>query len=607
MADQPTNASRTAGDWQIQVKERARQGEYISAYDASAQGLKEHPEDLYLQHQAVLTLARSGAANRAQALLKSFDLQRKGWGVEDRLLGEDIAALEPRLQKDRALSATAGERRRWAAKSARGYQEAFERFRGYYTCINAATMWLVAGAPDRVEDLAKRAREICEATKPSYDGEGYWLAATRAEATLLLNDFGNLDGALDEAARLGGGKFDQLATTKKQLELICAINGIDAHIISRLKIPKVIHYCGHMISAPGARGRFEADEEERVKAEIADYLATNDVGFVFGSLACGADLLVAEAALARGAELNVVLPFDADEFKEISVERGGERWLELFDDSLGRAKSLSHATEDSYLGDDSLFAYCARLAMGLAVLRASNLSSEVEQLAIWDRQALHQAAGTAVDVSFWRSRGGKTQVIPTHGRAPESSGPVAPPLRRRVVRALLFGDVNGFSKLRELQLPIFFEEILGGFADVLDELNEKVLYRNTWGDGLYLVLDDTLSAARCALGLQQAMKAHDLPALGLPEHLGLRIGGHVGPVFTATDPVLEQPTFFGAHVTRTARIEPTTPEGEVYVTESFAALLALESGHGLTCEYVGHMPAAKGYGSFRMYVLKEPR
>jgi adenylate cyclase len=55
---------------------------------------------------------------------------------------------------------------------------------------------------------------------------------------------------------------------------------------------------------------------------------------------------------------------------------------------------------------------------------------------------------------------------------------------------------------------------------------------------------------------------------------------------------------------RTARIEPRTPEGDVYVTDPFAALLTLEDETALTCEYVGHIPTAKGFGTFPMYVLK---
>ena len=82
----------------------------------------------------------------------------------------------------------------------------------------------------------------------------------------------------------------------------------------------------------------------------------------------------------------------------------------------------------------------------------------------------------------------------------------------------------------------------------------------------------------------------------------MRIGGHVGPVFQGWDRVRKELTFFGANVTRAARIEPRTPEGEVYVTHPFAALIALNGESDLTCEYVGRLPAAKDYGVLPMYV-----
>jgi hypothetical protein len=43
----------------------------------------------------------------------------------------------------------------------------------------------------------------------------------------------------------------------------------------------------------------------------------------------------------------------------------------------------------------------------------------------------------------------------------------------------------------------------------------------------------------------------------------------------ATDPVRKERNFYGVEVTR-ARIEPRTPECDVYVTDPFAALVALE-------------------------------
>ena len=58
---------------------------------------------------------------------------------------------------------------------------------------------------------------------------------------------------------------------------------------------------------------------------------------------------------------------------------------------------------------------------------------------------------------------------------------------------------------------------------------------------------------------------------------------------------------------RTNRSVAVTPVGEVYVTESFAAGLALEQATDFACEYVGHLPSAKGYGDMRMYLLQDRR
>jgi hypothetical protein len=58
------------------------------------------------------------------------------------------------------------------------------------------------------------------------------------------------------------------------------------------------------------------------------------------------------------------------------------------------------------------------------------------------------------------------------------------------------------------------------------------------------------------------------------------------------------------HVSRAARIEPGTPEGSVYVTETMAAVLALYNSRDFACEYVGNTEAAKNYGALRMFLLR---
>ncbi len=245
--------------------------------------------------------------------------------------------------------------------------------------------------------------------------------------------------------------------------------------------------------------------------------------------------------------------------------------------------------------------------MGIALLRGHYLDAAVEQVALWDGGPAKGTVGTAVDAALWRGIGYPQTVIPcpTGGAAATPASPAPPaPDTGRDNRAMLFGDVKGFSKLDDRQLPVFVREVLGGLAQVLEAYEDSLCFRNTWGDGVYLVFDDLSEAARCALELQVAMAALPLAELGLPGHISLRLGGHFGPVYQGTDPIVGATNFFGAHVNRAARIEPITPEGSVYVTKHFAAGLALHAGDEFDCDYVGTVPAAKGYGELEMYLLR---
>ena len=112
------------------------------------------------------------------------------------------------------------------------------------------------------------------------------------------------------------------------------------------------------------------------------------------------------------------------------------------------------------------------------------------------------------------------------------------------------------------------------------------------------------SVAWITLDRPEAMNAIDLLAEGLPETLKLRLGGHAGPVYELDDPVTHRPNYYGAHVSRAARIEPITPEGCVYVTETFAAMLALHNAGEFSCDYAGNTEMAKHYGRLRMFLLR---
>ena len=174
-------------------------------------------------------------------------------------------------------------------------------------------------------------------------------------------------------------------------------------LLAPLAPPRVAHFCGHMFAA-------DAAAEARLRAEIDAVLDEEDVGFAYGALACGADLLFAEAALARGVELHVVLPFEEEDFLAQSVRPGGEGWVARYRACRARAASVTVASPMEYFGDPAQYGYGSRMAMGLARLRAQHLGAEPVQIAIWDGAGVGRARPAPAPTSPpGRQQGGRSR------------------------------------------------------------------------------------------------------------------------------------------------------------------------------------------------------
>ena len=598
--------------WLAEVRRCEREGELFRAYDLAQQGLASFPDDLRLKHRAVLCLASTGAWQQAGQLYDALALDRHGDIWLTTSLGLDIAALRPRLLKDEALATQGRDRSKRLSTAAAAYAELYRQAvavgnpEAYYPGVNGATLYLLAGEADTAAALAREVLERLRAWPA--DRKSYYETVSELEAGLVLGDLDHaranvnaVRAAIHETAQ---HDYRGLSSTVRQLRLIIAAKQLDADWLAELTPPAVIHYVGHIIAAPGGPGRFPADQAAVVRAEINQTLDCRDVHFGYGSLAAGADILFAETLLDRGASLHVVLPFDEAEFINASVRPAGADWIERFHACRDRATTVRYATEDRYLGDDQLFGYCSQLAMGLALLHARHLSAPAEQIVVWDGKPPAGPVGTAVDMLNWRRTGMPQRVIRVgNGFDPPPSPPALPRAVERRTRAMLFGDVKGFSRLSDDQLPRFIDVFLGCFAQVIRRYRTDIRLANTWGDGLFLVFDDAGAAANCALALQEAVARIDHERYRLPPDMSPRIGIHLGPVYAARDPILMRDNFFGAHVSRAARIEPVTPEGCVYVTETMAAVLALHNASAFHCEYVGMTEAAKHYGAMRMFLL----
>ena len=366
----------------------------------------------------------------------------------------------------------------------------------------------------------------------------------------------------------------------------------------------VVVYCGHMFNAGSA-------EEAPLAGRIGQALDRLGARIGFGPLACGADILVAEALLARGAELHVVLPFAEEDFIAESVRCGGEAWLPRYRACRDAAASLHFATPGAYVGDDNQFAYNTRLAMGLAALRAHQIGGAAVQVAVISDKfrSLSKTglAGTLADIGMWQALGRETVTIPAGPVPRDLVFPAHPQVgagTRREIRSILFADYKGFSRLGERELPLFMAEVMGRIGAVLTAFGDHVEFRNTWGDAIYAIVDEPRVAARLALALQKRLE--DLPAALTPPgaEAGMRIGVHYGPIWLGTDRITGNRIWYGGEVNRTARIEPVTPVGGVYCTESFAAALLIDDCGDCRFASVGLKALPKGFGEIELYRLE---
>ena len=180
---------------------------------------------------------------------------------------------------------------------------------------------------------------------------------------------------------------------------------------------------------------------------------------------------------------------------------------------------------------------------------------------------------------------------------------------------MLFADIVGYSKLAEHVIPTFVREFLGRVSECIAASRHAPISVNTWGDAIYAVFDRAESAGCFALEIVQmvAEGAERWRSAGLTwqdpvsheaRPLNVRVGLHTGPVYVHFNPVVRTIGFTGAHVNRAARIEPVTEAGNIFASEEFVALAALNRAQGFVCEFAGTMTLAKNFpGTHRIYRL----
>ncbi|MEM7523012.1 MAG: adenylate/guanylate cyclase domain-containing protein [Pseudomonadota bacterium] len=584
-----------------QIQALANDGRLFDAIDrarAVAADEDRAPALERLRIEEVTLLSRVSSFGEAQEAFDAYNL-----GASTDL---QARALGARLKKDAGLAAGDDallheSRNAYLAVADAPGDGADMRRRREHAGVNAVTLSRLIGDMAPVEDLAA-------ALMRAPPGDSYWSWATRAELLAATGAVGDdVRAALAEAIRHDGGGLSDRAVTLRQLRLL----GCPEDALSPLRPGAVLHYTGHMIAAPGATGRVLAASEPELTRRIHEALRRIDPAMVYGSFASGADIIIAEWARADGRAIRLFAPFALEPFLDSSVRPAGGDWEARARALIADGPPVTYGSKNAPIaGDDNVFATCARLAMGAAILRATRVDATTRQLLVWDGEPARGPAGAAADGAIWRATGRPQDIVDVSdlGAPPPVPAPRAPTPDREA-SAIVFGDVKAFSKLTEQLLPAFVDHVLGGIRASLDVATARygpdaLRFSNTWGDAIFAVFDSAAAAAVFAMDLQVRLAALHETAPELPKDLSIRLGMHFGVVHRRRDPVTGEMNRFGEAVARAARIEPITTEGRIFVTEDFAAELALDAEAPVKMEYVGRKDAAKDYGEFRLFRIR---
>ena len=526
----------------------------------------------------------------------------------------ELCASLARVYKDLwKLARTSTNRLEYLVRSHSLYAEASEKYdlicnehESYYTSINAASTAVFMNRRDKAVNYAEKARNLCMKLLESPPQESmHWIEATLGEAMIILDDLDKAKCHYQSAQSTDSCKGSHIGTMRAQARLVLKFCGFPPNILDgAFRVPKVCVFSGDMLDrAEGKKSRFQLADIERVQSEIRLFFDSTLIGVAFSSAACGPGILFLEEAIRRGIETVIVLPFSPSNFKESSVSFAGQDWDDRFDKVLSSASRVVNLDDDPTASGSIAFTYANHYLDGAALLRAQALETETCCLVVWDRSESRLSGGTSEIAGHWEQKDANLSVIEVGG--PNTPYTNTPPekLTKELV-SVVFADVVGFSKLLEPQINPYVRNFLGGVREISNRYKDEMTFVNTWGDAIFAVFDSVEKVGEFALDLRSFVRNTNWVEMAFPASFGIRIALHAAPASALYDPVLGRTNYFGRNISQAARIEPITPPGEVYASESFAALSASEGVKNFYCEYVGRVPLAKGFGTFPLFHVK---
>ncbi|MSU23824.1 MAG: DUF4071 domain-containing protein [Opitutus sp.] len=607
--------SQDLGEYEKMAKEAASAGQLLTAIEVARDGLARFGSSRKLRQQMALALAQTGALDGAREMLAEL--------LKESVTDEETLCLQGRVYKEMWRHANDPREATDALqRSSRCYEDAFTLNEAYYPGINLAFTLAARGERYAAEKCAKTVAKLCRTQVKEAEGapDG-WLLGTLAEALTHRGEIQEAAEFYRQVAAAFAGRWRDLASMRRQAREILGFAGQPQDWLNQcFDFPTVAVFSGHMVDPVGrVPARFAAEREPEIREQISRHLKQVKAAYGYSSAACGGDILFCECLLEMDAKVNLVLPCPVNEFKRQSVSFGGPDWERRFHNVLGLSTTILIANPSEYSGANSdatssmALIYANRIMTGMAVLQAQALDLDLKPITLWDGKPAVKAGGTGSVVEEWRRRQLNPFVISpgpavVAGAPVPASGAEAPPTPKppglqQEIKAMLFAEVMNFKKIAEHQMPAFIAEFKGAVARLLASMPAGPAVSESWGRSNYFVYDGLGDAALFALELRDTVARTNWGQLGLPADLGIRAVLHAGPVYSYDDPVLKRRSCIGSHVNRAARVEPITPQGQIYVTQEFAALCGAEGVAAVGFEFLGRLPTAKLFEDAPLYRL----
>ncbi len=553
-----------------QIEELINQGRYLEAR-IKLSDAKQAKDDLRLNQLYALALSKSGTPEAGRDVLEPLLISHPENSETAGILGSIYKEL---FKKNQQTS--------FALQSRDTYLENFTKTNSYYTGINAASMSAILMQTRKSREIAA---EVISLLDP--DTKDFWEQATLGEAWLLNKNKNKSLVYYVKARKSAGTDWGKITSVYHQLWLLNHYVAISRDVLKMFQPPNIVAFTGHMVDAADRSiPRFPVALVPDIKQSIKNTIRTQHAQIGYSSIACGGDILFAEAMEEAGGEVNLFLPFAAKDFIETSIAFAGQEWIDRFNRLIEKFPP-TYITKDPFNGNDEFFQYLSTIVFGLAVLRGSLQHTEPALITVLSAVDLKRKRGGTRDaMRLWpypskiiniNPDDFQTPAAPTQYSYAVTPVKVYPKDPNQPILYMLYTELGHLA-------PVVFKKILDSMNTAIETTGlTPVTFEHNDGK-ILLGFDSYTYLLECLPSIFKTVKSVEKTDL-------IRVSLHCGSV-VLTPPGEGLKVATGDEVKFLKKIYSLTPDGACVASDYFSSIIALEIKK-YELSYMGMVPDEK--------------